>query len=385
MRELVLPSAWVRILAVAMLMSALAQQPAAAFDDTALARQTYAGIILPGYARFDDAARAFVGKTEALCKSPSQAALDEARAAARATLFAWGRIEPLRFGPVMQKQRLERLLFYPDQHGIVAKQTAKLLAKRDEADIEAGKLDGASVAVQGFGAVDAVLYGHGSDALADGAAEASFRCRYVHALAVDIAQIATETHAEWAGDYKQQWLQPGAGNKTYLSPKETTQALFRAYATEIEVLRAHRLAPALNAAEPLAASAEAAESKATGPANGAAPLLPHSGLALPFILAAVEGARDILGPSGFVAADLADTDKERSAVAILGSVSTDLSFALRSGEAALAMAPDPLADDKARARLAPMLLSLKNAEETGRAALGDLTGQSLGFNSLDGD
>ena len=90
------------------------------------------GIILPGYARFDDAARAFVAKTEALCKSPSQAALDDTRAAARAALLAWGRIEPLRFGPMMQKQRFDRLLFYPDQHGIVAKQTAKLLAKRDD-------------------------------------------------------------------------------------------------------------------------------------------------------------------------------------------------------------------------------------------------------------
>jgi hypothetical protein len=32
-----------------------------------------------------------------------------------------------------------------------------------------------------------------------------------------------------------------------------------------------------------------------------------------------------------------------------------------------------------------MLLSLKSAESTGRAALGDLTGQTIGFNSLDGD
>jgi uncharacterized protein len=367
-RDLILPSAWARLLAVTMLMSVLAQQPAAAFDDTALARQTYEGIILPGYARFEDTARVFVGKAEGLCKSPSQAALDDARAAARAALLAWGRIEPLRFGPVMQKQRFDRLLFFPDQHGIVAKQTAKLLANHDEADIEAEKLAGASVAVQGFGAVDAVLYGHGSEALASSTPEVSFRCRYVHALAIDIAQIAAETHGEWTSAYKQEWLQPGAGNKTYLSPKETTQALYRAYATEIEVLRAQRLARALN-----------------GASNGAAPLLPHSGLGLPFILAAVEGARDILGPSGFVTADLADTDKERSAIAILGSVATDLGFALRSGEAAVAMAADPLADDKARARLAPMLLSLKNAEETGRAALGDLTGQSLGFNSLDGD
>jgi hypothetical protein len=108
-------------------------------------------------------------------------------------------------------------------------------------------------------------------------------------------------------------------------------------------------------------------------------------LGLAFILANIEGERDILSDKGFLAEDLATTDKERDALAILGSVATDLGFALRSGEAALAMAPNPFTDDKARARLAPVLLSLKNAEETGRAALGDLTGQSLGFNSLDGD
>ena len=194
----------------------------------------------------------------------------------------------------------------------------------------------------------------------------------MHALAVDIAQIAAETHAAWAGDYEQDVAcSPARGNKTYLSPKETTQALYRAYVTEIEVIRLQRLAPLMGG-----------DAKASGPAT---PLLPHSGLGLSFILADIEGERDILGPSGFVADDLPSTDKERSAIAILGSVATDLGFALRAGEAAVAMAPNPLADDKARARLAPMLLALKNAEETGRAALGDLTGQSLGFNSLDGD
>ncbi len=355
-------------LLVVMLAASLAARPAAAFDDAALARQAYEGIILPGYARFDDAARAFVAKTEALCKSPSQAALDDTRAAARAALLAWGRIEPLRFGPMMQKQRFDRLLFYPDQHGIVAKQTTKLLAKRDDADIEAEKLAGASVAVQGFGAVDAVLYGHGSDTLASSMPEASFRCRYVHALAVDIAQIAAETHAEWARRLQARMVAAERRQQDLLVAERNDAGAVPRLCHRDRGSQGAELAPALKDA-----------------VNGAAPLLPHSGLALPFILAAVDGARDILGPGGFGAADLAGTDKERSAIAILGSVATDLGFALRSGEAALAMAPNPFTDDKARARLAPVLLSLKNAEETGRAALGDLTGQSLGFNSLDGD
>jgi predicted lipoprotein len=364
-----MPIGRVMTLACMLLVTLAAAPPAIAFDDAALAKQAYAGIILPGYARFDAAARDFAEKSAALCKAPSQAALDATRAAARATLLAWGRIAPIRFGPITYKQRLDRLLFYPDQHGIVGKQAAKLIAKRDDADLDPAKLEGASVAVQGFGAVDVALYGRGAEALATADPEASFRCRYVHALATDIAQIAAETHADWSGEYKQAWLHPGEGNKTYLTAKETTLALFSAYVTEIEVVRLQRLAPAMGAES----------------GKSSSPLLPHSGLGLPYLISVVEGVRDLVGDSGFLADDLATTDKERAALAIVGSVATDLGFAVRAGEAAAAMAPDALQDAAARERLAPLLLSLKSAESIGRAALGDLTGQSIGFNSLDGD
>jgi len=351
-----------------MLVMLLVSTPAAAFDHAALARRTYEKIILPGYQRFDDAARALAEKADALCRSPSAEALAATRAAARGALIDWGRIEPIRFGPITQGQRTERLLFYPDAHGIVGKQTARLLAKKDEADIDPAKLAGASVAVQGFGALDVALYGQGSEQLATSAPDAAFRCRYVRALARDIAQIASDAYADWKGAHGATWLSAGPSNKTYLTPNETTQALFRAYVTQLEVLRLQRLAAVAGA-----------------DAKPAGPLLPHSGLGLPLVVAGIEGERDILGPDGFGADDLASTDKERDAIAILGSVATDLGFAVRAGEAAAAMAPDAFTDPQARERLTPMLLSLKNAEALGRAALGALTGQTLGFNSLDGD
>ncbi len=342
--------------------------PAVAFDDATLARQTYEKIIVPGYTAFADASRLLGERSEALCKAPSVEALTAARDGARGALLALGRIEPVRFGPITQNKRLDRLLFYPDAHGIVGKQTAKLLAKRDEADIDPKKLEGASVAVQGFGALDVALFGRGSEELAGGGPDAAFRCNYVKALAVDIAQIARETLDDWAGGYGKTWLNAGAaGNTTYLSAKEPTQALYRAYVTQLEVMRLQRLSPLVPDAKP------------------AGPLLPQGGLALPFVLAGIEGERALLGENGFTAADLSTSDKERDAVAILGSVETDLGFALRAGEAAVAMARDPFTDAKARERLVPLLLSLKNAEDVGRAALGDLTGQTLGFNSLDGD
>ncbi len=354
------------------ILTASAPRSAGAVDDAELAHAAYTKIVLPGYARFDLAARAFADQAEALCRHPSATALVETRAAARAALLAWGRIEPLRFGPIANRQRLDRLLFYPDANGIVERQTRRLLAKHDESALDPEKLAGASVAVQGFAAVDVVLYGTGADALAKGGKpDVAFRCRYLRALARGIADIARDAHAEWVGDYGRAWLHPGAANKTYLTSRETTGALYRAYVTELEVIRLQRLAPLLGGA-----------TKAAAPA---APLLAHSGLGLDFILAAIAGERELLGESGFLAPHLPGDDKERAAIAVLGSVATDLGFAARAGEAALALSAHPLSDPKARERLTPMLSSLKNAEDTGRAALGELTGQALGFNSLDGD
>jgi predicted lipoprotein len=359
------------VLVTLMLVATAACAPAAAFDDAALARQTYEKIILPGYARFDATAGAFAAKADLLCHRPTATALAETRAAAREALAAFGSIEPFRFGPITVKQRLERLLFYPDPNGLIERQTNRLLAGQDEAAIAPERLVGASVAVQGFGAVDAVLYSAGSQMLATDGERGAFRCRYLHALALGIAAIARDTHAEWTGDYGRTWLHPGAGNPTYLTAQETTQALYRAYVTELEVLRLQRLAVLLGGA-----------TKASTPAL---PLFPHGGLGLEFILAGIAAERDIIGENGFLAGDLASNDKERGALAILGSVATDLGFAIRAGEAAAALSSHPLSDPQARERLAPLLLSLKNAEETGRAALAELTGQALGFNSLDGD
>ena len=59
-------------LAVAMIALPAVAQPAVAFDDAALARQAYDGIILPGYARFVETSRAFADAAGALCKAPSR-------------------------------------------------------------------------------------------------------------------------------------------------------------------------------------------------------------------------------------------------------------------------------------------------------------------------
>ena len=361
--------------ALALLVPALcalaAPVPAQAYDNAALARRAYDKLILPGYAHFAETAHTFAERTEALCGTPSTDALADARAAAKSTLLAWGRIEPIRFGPITANQRLERLLFFPDPHHVADRQIARLLSAKNDDALTRERLAGASVAVQGFGAVDVALYGPGSDALTTTEPAGAFRCRYLAALAAGIADIAADVQAEWSGAYARTWLEPGGENTAYLSPGETTQALYRAYVTELDVLRLHRLAPMLGS---------------DGKASKSPPLLRHSGLALAFILAGIDGERDMLGGNGFLADGPSASEKEEAARAILESAATDLGFAARAGEAAEALqaaAGEP--DDDLRGKLVAMGASLDNVDVVSRPALGDLTGQTLGFNSLDGD
>jgi len=356
---------------ISVLCALAAAVPALAYDNAALARRAYDQLILPGYARFAETARVFADHADALCRAPSIAALADARAAAKSALLAWGRIEPIRFGPITANQRLERLLFFPDPHHVADRQIARLLTAKNDDAITRERLTGASVAVQGFGAVDVALFGPGSDGLAAADPAGEFRCRYLSALAAGIADIAADVQAEWSGAYARTWLEPGGDNRTFLSAAETTQALYRAYVTELDVLRLHRLAPMLGAG---------------GKASKSPPLLRHSGLAIAFILAGIEGARDMLGEGGFLADDPSTDEDVQAARDILESAATDLGFAARAGEAAEALAAaGGEADDILRGKLVAMGTALDNADAVSRPTLGELTGQTLGFNSLDGD
>jgi predicted lipoprotein len=97
-----------------------AAAPAGAFDDKAAAQRALEKHIVPGYLRFDLTARAFANKANALCRSPSPQSLAAAREAARAAMLTWGRIEHIRFGPITDQQRFDRLMFYPDPRGLAA-------------------------------------------------------------------------------------------------------------------------------------------------------------------------------------------------------------------------------------------------------------------------
>ena len=247
-------------------------------------------------------------KSRVLCQQPSTATLKEARAAFAGTVAAWSMVEIIRFGPVTQEHRFERLFFWPDPKGLGLKQIQDALAKQGMMVTEPDELAGKSVALQGLPAIEYLLYGNGADALAaesnveDGKeplpdldSQAAFRCAFASSIATNIDRMAKAVVEGWreGSAYEKAFLGSTPEDPYYHSPKEVTLDLFKTFSTGIELVRDQKLG------KPLGANPAEAKPKLAA--------FWRSGLTFDNAAGNLEGAKAIFAQGGFaqvVASDL---------------------------------------------------------------------------------
>lgn len=231
-----------RLLAAAALLTSLISGPAAAVD-ARLAHEVVADAaagIVPAYARLAAETSALKEGVAALCATPSGETLDAARRDFSEAADAWARVEMVRFGPVTGDNRLERILYWPDRRSIGLKQVQALLAERDASATSVDTLIGKSVAVQGFGALEFVLFGAGGEALGSGE---DYRCAYGSAIAANLAALAAGLEDAWKrpGGFVATWTTPGAGNPLYRDDQEALTEVIDTLVHGLEMLRDVRL------------------------------------------------------------------------------------------------------------------------------------------------
>jgi hypothetical protein len=347
-------------------------------DHAAIAHAALTEVIRPGYASFAGAADDLQGKMDALCNQPSSSALDQARQAFAATVAAWSEVEILRFGPVTQDHRFERLFFWPDPKGIGLKQVQQVLAEKDE-DLELpDELAGKSVAIQGLPALEYLLYGDGAQALAGGSVgveesppeidtETAFRCAFALAVATNIDRIAQAVVEDWreGSAYEKAFLGPVPEDPIYHSPKEVTLDLFKSFTAGIELVRDQKLG------KPLGPSSAEAKPKLAA--------FWRSGLTFANAADNLAGVRTLFAKGGFaqiVANESAGVEK---------SILFDLDHAIEVlGGIDLPMA-EVAADDDMRAKIEALRVALKSAAQTAGDMIARGAGLAFGFNAMDGD
>jgi len=179
-------------LALALAMSSPASAAVKASD---VIQRAIDGFVRPAYASLHDHADGLAKAMDALCQAPSQGNLDAAHAEFSATVAAWSSAEIIGFGPIKENNRLERMLYWPDRKSIGLKQVQAALAAKDPTATDPAQLAGKSVAMQGLGALEFVLYGDGSEALAG--KDDPYRCAYGAAIARNIETMAADVDAAW--------------------------------------------------------------------------------------------------------------------------------------------------------------------------------------------
>lgn len=175
------------------------------------------------------ATEAFAQATSALSDAAAADCRAEAlRPAYQRAFDAWMGIAHLGFGPLEQDGRALTIEFWPDPRGLVARNTARLAT--DPAAATPEGLAQQSIAGRGLMALDQMLYSDDLSAYQAG----DPACRYVTALAADLAAIAAALRADWQ-DHATLMTEAGApGNTRYLSDREAAQALYTALLSSLE-------------------------------------------------------------------------------------------------------------------------------------------------------
>lgn len=230
-------------------------QPASAVSDDVYNRLNRAAVeqhILPRYESFARQAEALDSTARTFCASPRQELLPALQKSYHAIVDSWQSIQHVRFGPVDLFFRSQRIAFWPDPRNTIGKQMAELLSKRVHANLQAQSFSGGSVAIQGLPALERLLFGQAAEKLGHADEEAVFRCRYISAIAANLAEISQDTLTEWTNRFAIQLTSTGGNNTRYRTPKEATLELFKSLYTAVELVTDHKLA------RPLGASAEVA-------------------------------------------------------------------------------------------------------------------------------
>ena len=243
-----MPCLLVGLTALTLTLPARAEEPPApvtvALDDaavTAIMTRAVDDVIRPGYRDLEASAAKLTAGMTALCAAPSAASLTAAKIAFADTIKAWSRIEIVRIGPVIEHNRFERILFYPDRKGTGLKQVQALLNKPDEKDTTPEGVAVKSVAIQGLGALEFILDGSGAEALTAGTD--TFRCRYGAAVAGNIRNVAAELVGEWERSDGMQaaWKHPGPDNPVFRTGGEAITALLGILVHGTETVRDQRI------------------------------------------------------------------------------------------------------------------------------------------------
>lgn len=216
----------------------LTAAPAAAIANAPLLEH----FIQPSIAQFRTALKSFQQSLNQVCLADNPASATTLESPFANLLARWSALVPLRFGPLIDQNRFERLYFWPDPRGLVQRQSlAFVTGKARIATTET--LADQSVAVQGLPALEQAIYG--DQGIVASTQHRQPACAYAQAIVINAIGVAQELQQAWNPQkgFGQQFAQPSEQNPVYRTEHEIDSEIVKALAGGLQFLKELELAP----------------------------------------------------------------------------------------------------------------------------------------------
>ena len=323
--------------------------------------------IIPRYERLAESTGGLSDQAEAFCTGLDADALERLRSGFHEAMDDWQGIQHIRFGPVEFLFRYSRYELWPDKRGSVGKHLERLLAAADSEALEPGPFAEGSVAVQGFSALERLLFGDEAvpPAAFSGEPAGRYRCDLVRAIARNLATMSSALRDDWSKgeqSHRNFFATAAAGNAFYEDGRDIDSRLLNDMTTQLEFMAFYKLGL------PLGDGIDKARGKRAESWRSARELrnLNLNLVALHHLYAQAFSPR------------VADTDPDREII-----------HAFEQAFATLAAVEQPLAvaveDPEQRLRVKQLMDEIEAIKQGVTGPLAAALGLEIGFNSLDGD
>jgi len=186
------------IAGLAFISALLSGASARAVDYHEAALRTAREFALPRYEALAEATAAQARAWDDFCKVAAPRDLNTLDAAFGAAAGAWAQIEFVRYGPIGEGFRFERMAHWPERRNAISRALSNLMS-RPEADVlSPERFRETSVAGQGISALERILFEDGSRGdLRSGAGSAKRFCLVGEAIADALAATSREVAEAW--------------------------------------------------------------------------------------------------------------------------------------------------------------------------------------------
>ena len=210
--------------------------PAQAADDTL--NRIVERFIIPHYQALSLTADAQEKAWAEFCAKPDEIGFEILQKAYLATADSWSQIEFLRYGPIGDEFRAERLSYWPERKNATAKALAQLLEFDGVADLAPELFTKNSVAVQGLPALERLLFDDRAQVEMLNGLRKGRRCAVGQAIAWNVVMIAHDVRLGWTTDVVEAIANPDTA-------KEATSRIVTDFLSAFAFMRDTKLRPVL--------------------------------------------------------------------------------------------------------------------------------------------